>query len=252
MVSTDDIKSALILANTLSEILGQDKGKPKVAISSALTSSGASPSATVVTEKAYGQTEAAGAAAAYSRGDHTHGTPPTDSVHQYCKIGYYLGSCIKNMGIPTTVGAQVLANYLFAMPIYIPTTMTFDQIGFNVWTGAAGHARIGIYADDGNVHPGALIFDSGEIDVTVAGEKIVVINQTLAAGLYWLALVSEVAPKTYAYPSTSAFAPRGQNTLSSVNRGSMCVAQAYAALPDPCPALVEGGTPFMVCLRRSA
>ena len=35
----------------------------------------AAPSATVVTEKAFGQSEAAGSAAAYSRGDHTHGTP---------------------------------------------------------------------------------------------------------------------------------------------------------------------------------
>ena len=35
----------------------------------------AAPSATVVTETAYGQSEAAGSSADYSRGDHTHGTP---------------------------------------------------------------------------------------------------------------------------------------------------------------------------------
>jgi hypothetical protein len=36
---------------------------------------GASPSSTVVAETTYGQSSTAGAASAYSRGDHTHGTP---------------------------------------------------------------------------------------------------------------------------------------------------------------------------------
>ncbi|MEU1731382.1 hypothetical protein [Streptosporangium sp. NPDC020145] len=36
---------------------------------------GGTPSTTVVTETSYGQSAAAGAATAYSRGDHTHGTP---------------------------------------------------------------------------------------------------------------------------------------------------------------------------------
>jgi hypothetical protein len=78
MISTEDIKSALILANTLSELLGQTKGKPKVTIASAPTASGGgggTPSDTVVTEKAFGQSEAAGSSTDYSRGDHTHGTP---------------------------------------------------------------------------------------------------------------------------------------------------------------------------------
>jgi hypothetical protein len=44
------------------------------------TSASVSPSATVVTETTYGQASAAGAAATYSRGDHTHGTPATPTV----------------------------------------------------------------------------------------------------------------------------------------------------------------------------
>src|SRR4051812_48957980 len=41
---------------------------------------GGTPSGTVVTETAFGQAAAAGAATAYSRGDHTHGTPAAPSV----------------------------------------------------------------------------------------------------------------------------------------------------------------------------
>jgi hypothetical protein len=41
---------------------------------------GLPPSATVVTETAYGQASTAGAAANASRGDHTHGTPPLPTV----------------------------------------------------------------------------------------------------------------------------------------------------------------------------
>lgn len=40
-----------------------------------LSSSSISPSATVVSETAYGASSSAGASASYSRGDHTHGTP---------------------------------------------------------------------------------------------------------------------------------------------------------------------------------
>lgn len=44
------------------------------------TGPGVSPSGTVVTETSYGQASAPGAAAAYSRGDHTHGTPALPPV----------------------------------------------------------------------------------------------------------------------------------------------------------------------------
>lgn len=41
---------------------------------------GGTPSNTVVTETAFGQASTAGAATAYSRGDHTHGTPASPTV----------------------------------------------------------------------------------------------------------------------------------------------------------------------------
>lgn len=44
------------------------------------TSASVSPSATVTTETTYGQASNAGAAATYSRGDHTHGTPAAPTV----------------------------------------------------------------------------------------------------------------------------------------------------------------------------
>lgn len=52
------------------------------------------PSATVVTEKAYGQSENSGVATTYSRGDHTHGTPPAPSGGVQMALGSYVGTGI--------------------------------------------------------------------------------------------------------------------------------------------------------------
>jgi hypothetical protein len=59
-----------------------DSGYAKIAASGG---GGGTPSDTVVTEKTYDQSEAAGSATTYSRGDHTHGTPVSGGVSAHDK-----------------------------------------------------------------------------------------------------------------------------------------------------------------------
>jgi hypothetical protein len=60
--------------------LGSDGQVPADYLAHAGGGGGGTPSGTVVSETTYGQSATAGAATAYSRGDHTHGTPGHDTA----------------------------------------------------------------------------------------------------------------------------------------------------------------------------
>lgn len=83
---------------------------------------------------------------------------------------------------------------LFAAGIIVAREQAFDRLGF--WQGsdvASSVARMGIYEDDGDGQPGALVVDAGTV-TTASGAgtwKTVTISQTLSPGRYWLALVSQ-------------------------------------------------------------
>ena len=59
---------------------------------------GGTPSDTVVTEKVFGQSEAAGSSADYSRGDHTHGTPTLPQLELYTPFGTFGVEAVNNGG----------------------------------------------------------------------------------------------------------------------------------------------------------
>lgn len=80
-------------------------------------------------------------------------------------------------------------NRSYYLPIFVPETTTFDRIGVRTSTSFAGTAtvRLGIYADSGG-NPGTVVLDAGTISA-IASNSIyqITINQSLDAGLYWLA-----------------------------------------------------------------
>lgn len=80
-----------------------------------------------------------------------------------------------------------------AAPFWVSQPTTFDRIGAQVTVvGAAGTVvRLGIYADNGNGTPGALIIDAGTIAGDAVASAEVAISKTLAPGLYWLVAVSQ-------------------------------------------------------------
>lgn len=107
------------------------------------------------------------------------------------------GSYIGPMTSPDGSGAALSTlGAMCGVPIYVPSSTTFTRIGVNVVNGGGAGVvvRLGIYLDDGVTGPNNLIVDAGAtIDMTVVNRQEITINQTLAAGIYWLVGVSQVA-----------------------------------------------------------
>lgn len=144
-----------------------------------------------------------------------------------------------NTGTALTTGAGTV-NVLRAIPFVVSKIMTIDQMAINVTTvgaGGTGNARIGIYADNGNSYPGALVVDAGAAVTTSTGVKTFTTGMpvTIDPGLYWLAYVHDNATTA---PTVRALAVASLNpvlgyasTLPTNAQFGWSVAFTYAALP---------------------
>ena len=85
--------------------------------------------------------------------------------------------------------AQTLGTCSY-IPIWIPNTVTLDRLAVYCTGSVAGaQARLGIYNNDSSTDtPGTLLLDAGQVAaVTNATFYSITINQSVSAGLYWLA-----------------------------------------------------------------
>jgi len=82
---------------------------------------------------------------------------------------------------------------LTAQPFYVPRRHAYDRIAINVTGVEAGKSvRVGIYDHDlANIVPGVLRLDAGVVSAGTSGKKELVMSQTLSAGWYWLACLSD-------------------------------------------------------------
>ncbi|OZE77241.1 hypothetical protein CH305_18570 [Rhodococcus sp. 15-649-2-2] len=130
-----------------------------------------------------------------------------------------------------------------AQPWLLDRSVTIDRIGVEVTVagGAGTKWRLGIYADNGNGYPGALVLDAD----AVAGDVVGMIEKTitalrLPAGLWWVAAVMQDAATT---PPTvrvlNAWSPPVMMTLGtalpangSVGAAGFTQSNVSAALPD--------------------
>jgi hypothetical protein len=152
---------------------------------------------------------------------------------------YIAGMLLNSTLVLSTTGPTV--NTLYAMPFIVSKTTKFDTIECEVTTGGAGsEIRLGIYRDEGNCYPGALMFDSGDIVATAAGAKSATITagiQIFQPGLYWLTYEnSATVPQVRALPGLSTTIPvLGWETPLGVATGGIgySVAHTVGALPDP-------------------
>jgi hypothetical protein len=88
----------------------------------------------------------------------------------------------------------------------IPTSTTYDRIGIRSTTVFSGTAsvRLGIY-NDSNGKPGTVALDAGTVAPTASATNYeITINQTLAAGIYWLAFNTITAATTNSYIGATA------------------------------------------------
>ena len=167
---------------------------------------------------------------------------------RYRRVGlYHAGINAADMSTAATS-----ANNLDVLPFYVPDSQAFDRIAINVTTLAAGNARLGIYADTGDVYPGGLLVDAGEVDTETAGIKWCAINVTLAPGLYWLARIQNATPTLRSLFHCAMLSIGSADLGASVVTGYR-LARAYGVLPSPFPAGavdITSGRPA-VFLRRS-
>jgi hypothetical protein len=82
---------------------------------------------------------------------------------------------------------------LYAVPLHVPKTTTFDRISIRITTASAagGLIRLGLYASDGN-KPTTLILDAGTVAADATGTPQITISQTLSQGFVFVAAVNQV------------------------------------------------------------
>lgn len=158
--------------------------------------------------------------------------------------GYYTG--YGSMAHVTNIA--LTANRLYCVPFVVPRDITIDRIAIHVYSAGAGgtKARLGIYNDGTNLHPGTLLADLGTVDVDGTGIKAITIDpaQALTKGLYWLALISDGTPSLKGTADTSVtfnilgLNPAGFHYCYPFWQRS----STYNSLSDPCPAMTVAST----------
>lgn len=105
------------------------------------------------------------------------------------RVGWYYGPSMSD-----GLTASIVNNRATAFPAFFDRPVTIDQIRVTIPTApsTAGYARVGLYADDGNGYPGALIQDDGQFDITTPGSNDEVdcniTDYAFAGGLLWVAV----------------------------------------------------------------
>lgn len=164
-----------------------------------------------------------------------------------------------NTNASTSLTDAMTANTLYAYPFIVDEVLTVDVAGIKVQsTLASSQARIGLYKDDGNFYPGALITEftsGGAFDCSTATFKTVTsLSVTLQPGIvYWLAVVANdaVIIQTLNGGGTiNYFGYSSTNTTQTANVG-YTVAHTFGVLPST---FTGGGSqtssrPFAVFVR---
>ena len=180
-------------------------------------------------------------------------------LFNFRRTGNYYASFITG-GAQTTQGLAS-ANSLRAFPLYVPKLSRFDRIAVRVTTAATGttpRVRLGIYKDNGNVYPGSLTLDAGELDVSTTGVKELTINTTLTEGLYWIVLVGQdtTSLAVAATPNTDHYPIVGyESDLSGTPLHAWAHVQTYGALPVSYPTSSPTGWTLhipLIALRKAS
>lgn len=146
----------------------------------------------------------------------------------------------------------VAADRIHAIPFHVSRKRTYQYAAIYVTVaGSAGKkARLGIYADDGTILPGALIEDWGEVAIDSTGLKVIdITDRQLDKGLYWVVMHTEDT-FTLRSRTASSFSPLGVRSTGGAALGGVeggyIKDTAYAALPDPLTGLAAlSSLPFI-------
>lgn len=95
-------------------------------------------------------------------------------------------------------------NLAYYLPLVVVETTKFDRIAIRTASSFSGSGvvRLGIYNDSGG-QPSTLVLDAGTVATSASNTAYeITISQTLSAGIYWLAFVSQTNATTNNYRAT--------------------------------------------------
>jgi hypothetical protein len=137
-----------------------------------------------------------------------------------------------NTGVRTT--AAPATDNLIAFPIWVGETVTVDRIACAVTSGgsAGSVVRLGIYNDSDGL-PGTLLLETSALDTTGTGTKEEAISQALTAGVWWLAIVTQVAaPTLRAAASNTGTYAISESSPGNTNAQGLTHVSVSGALPS--------------------
>ena len=128
----------------------------------------------------------------------------------------------ENKNGSTITTATFSQNRVYCYPLFIQESITIDRLGVECTTASASTTwRIGIYNSDSNGLPTTVVLDAGTVDTSTTGLKTITVNQTLAAGLYFIAGVwqgGSASPTMRAYGTSSGnWSPIASTTQQSTS-----------------------------------
>jgi hypothetical protein len=127
-------------------------------------------------------------------------------------------------------------------PYYIASRVQFVRLGAEITVvGDVGSVlRLGIYADDGNGYPGALVLDAGTIPADAVAVAEIVIALTLNPGLYWFggavqaAAVTQPTVRTVSAAAASPVVTVGSaGPVAGLQTAGYTMGGIAGALPSP-------------------
>jgi len=142
----------------------------------------------------------------------------------------------------SSTGYPPIINRMYSQFMCFPEDITIDQLVIYVPDpGAAGSvSRMGLYADNGALHPGQLLYGSGEFDTTTICLRTAVPPSpiVIAKGTpFWTCFICGVAAPTPISSNTSCLSVLGtDDTLEGWSANGVYADQAYGALPATHPA----------------
>lgn len=175
---------------------------------------------------------------------------------------YRKASSLPPVGNYITVPRVTTATFRFAdgdaraEPFDVDEQAALDRIAVSITdAGTSGaEVRLGLYDDDGDGSPGALIVDAGTVDGTTAGDKAITISETVGPGRIWMVAVNQGGASTtpqLRYVSASAFPKAGSlsKVVGSDDQIAVVKTGLTGALPDPWGSTSRGNNPPLVAVR---
>jgi len=129
---------------------------------------------------------------------------------------------------------SVPGSRLICVPFLMTHTgdLPLRSMGIDVRTATiGGNARLGIYSDNGG-RPGALFVDAGEIATTSVGYRSRALGLDLPRGLWWLAVIFDMATTVRIYDDRNGIGMMGFSTSTGV---TPAISQSAPTIYGPLP-----------------